>query len=160
MFQDKIHTIKKSILFFILIWLSANGMSQKLSLNQVINKAYGNKVVLGTDSLLYILSECSPFIKIESKKSYDIELVVFKNKEQLIKYLSYEDSYLLKVNLCDVFANRLVLTIAVYKVNNKTFTNNTNFLIFHDERKVECILNKKQEWVYSKTIHVKKHLTD
>lgn len=160
MFQDKVQSIKKSILFFILIWVSANGVSQKLSLNQVINKAYGNKVVLGTNSLLYILSECSPFIEIEAKKGDDIEIIVFKNKEQLIKDLSFEDSYLLKVNLCDVFANRLVLIIAVYTVNDKTLTESTNFLIFHDERKVECILNEKQEWVYSKTIHVKKHLTD
>ena len=152
--------MKKVILFFFLIWASTNAISQKLYLNEVINKAYGNKGVLGTDSLLYILSECSPFIEIKPKKGDGIRLIVFKNKEHLIKDLSFEDSYLLKVNLSDVFSKRLVLIITVYKINNKTFTDNTNFLIFHDERTIECVLNNKKEWTYSKTINVKSHLTD
>jgi hypothetical protein len=160
MLQNKIQSIKKNILFFILIGVSTNAMSQKLCLNDIINKAYGSKVVLGTDSLLYILSECSPFIEIRPKKGDNIQLVVFKNKEHLIKDLSYQDSYLLKVNLSDVFSNRLFLIIGVYKINNETFTNSSNFLIFHDERKIECVFNDKKEWIYNKTINVKKHLTD
>jgi hypothetical protein len=148
-----------AVLFFT-VFMSVTAMAQKLSLNQVINAAYGNKVVLEADTLLYVLSECSPFIEIKPSKKDEIKISVFKNKDQIIRSLSNADAHLLKVGLSDVSLGKLVMTVAVYKINSNIFTEKDHFLIFHDERTVECVLSSKKEWVYSKTINVKKHLTD
>lgn len=152
--------MQKIVFLVIFILTSFNAISQKLLLNQVVNQAYGNKVALGTDSLLYVLSECYPFIHVKADKQDQIKIFSFKNKDELLKSLSSTDALLLKVSLSDIFTDRLVLVIAVYKVNSSTLTDHDNFLIFHDERTIECIFNKKMGWVYHKTISIKSHLTD
>ena len=160
MFRANKSEIRKCVMLSILILASISGVSQRLSLNRLVNGAYGIKGELGTNSLLYVLSECSPFFEVAHEKEENIQLVVFKNEGQLVKKLTSEDSYLLKINLSSVYCNRLVLTLAVYRVNAKTFNDSTRILVFHDDRRVECVLTKDMKWVYSKTLDLKKHITD
>lgn len=152
--------MKQFFFSFCILCISTGIMAQKLSLNEVVNKAYGSKKVLETDTLLYVLSECSPFIETKPDKKEEIAITVFKKREQLIEQLSEKDAYLLKVGIAEINVGKIVMTIAVYKINNKLFTEKENFLVFHDERTIECILNSKKKWVYSRTLNIKSHLTD
>ena len=152
--------MKRIIILTGIVLISINTMAQKLSLNQMVNEAYGSKVELATDSLLYILSECSPFIEIKPNKNDEIAIVVFKNREQLVNQLSEADAYLVKVSLTEGNLGKLIIRVTVYIVNNKIFKEKENYSVFHDERTIECILNDKERWVYSRTLNVKSHLTD
>ena len=141
-------------------FVTVNVKAQKLPLNQVVNAAYGSKIVLGTDSLLYVLSDCSPFIEIKPQEKNEIKIVAFKNNEQLTTSLTDRDTYLLRVGISDVALGKMTITFRVYKINRNIFNDKDNFLIFHDERTIECVLTGKKQWNYSQTITVKKHLTD
>jgi len=152
--------IKKTLFAVLLFLSSSKGFTQRMCLNQVVDKVYGAESWLKSDSLLFVVSDCLHFIYLQASEANKVKIVSFKNEDDLVDQLRSSDQYLLKVSLLEIKERRLLMRVSVHKINQSLFTRRPRFLVFHDERVVECVFDKKKNWIFSRTVSSKSHLTE
>jgi hypothetical protein len=155
--------MKKILLFtFSYFFVAISVSAQKLNLNNFINSAC-EKNYSNVDTLYYVIGEGYPFFDSSSINTNNrIKIVYFRNEKEMIKKLPSTDDYkyLLDINISDISASLITMKIAISKTNKKLFTGERSIVVFYGEQIVECKLTKESEWVYSKTLKFKGHITD
>ena len=144
----------RALLF--VIFLIHNGVSyaQTLPINRLINDVYPFE-----DTINYVVDYGIPFFTNDSLKR-KVEFKIFKNEQAFINTLQQDYIKLLSISIVKVDKGSMVLHISLNFANRESYIGKPKIFGFYDERLVECIQSKSGEWVYSKTLGYKGHITD
>jgi hypothetical protein len=132
--------------------------AQQVSLQQLVDFSYQNSKFF--DSVVWVRSPDLAFL--EHKVSGGrVTVMVRRNEYEFKDMLSDQDILRLDISLLEIYSNRLLFRLNLNHTNQSSYnTGQFPFLVYYDERTVECILTSEGRWKASRVLKVKSHITD